>query len=115
MKRLALACLLALAASAAQAQVKSGTYVAEGGGRLTVKDGKFSILTRGGDGSSCDVRGALKGLDGLATRYGDCAVRFTVTKDGVEVEAKTPDDCRAYCGPRALFEGSYRTTRKGGR
>jgi len=107
MKRLALACLVAFAASAAQAQVKPGTYFMEdGGGTMKITPGGFEISSGGAPGI-CTIKGSLTGMNGLATDEDECRVTFRAKGGGYEVIAKTPEECRSYCGAHADFVGIY--------
>ncbi len=107
MKRIALACLIALAASAAQAQVKPGAYFMEdGGGTMKITPGGFEISSGGAPGI-CTIKGRLTGMNGLATDEDECRVTFRAKGSGYEVIAKTPEECRSYCGAHADFTGTY--------
>lgn len=107
MKRLALASLAMLAAGVAQAQVKPGTYfMADGGGTMKIAANAFDISSGGAPGI-CTIKGKVTGMTGLATDEDECRIQFRATKDGYEVIAKTPEECRSYCGAHADFVGRY--------
>lgn len=114
MKRRIFVLAFALAASFAQAQivraqVAPGSYVAEHGfGTLQIKDGKFEIVSVGGNGHTCGVEGVMKGATGVAEDEGDvCKIDFKAKDGGYVVTPTTPETCRNYCGARAYFEGLY--------
>ncbi|HMN71276.1 MAG TPA: hypothetical protein PKA55_05345 [Rhodoblastus sp.] len=100
---------LAVAASAAHAQVATGDYIAEHGwGTLKVKNGGFEILAVGGNGHTCSLDGKLKGMTATLDDAGDiCRIAFAAKDGGYQVTPTTPETCRAYCGARAYFEGLY--------
>lgn len=109
MNRLVVAVLFVLAAASARAQVAPGNYISERGfGSLEVENGKFAIVSVGGNGHTCAVEGSLNGATGRAEDEGDvCLIAFTPKGGGYEVKPTTPDTCRNYCGMRAYFEGLY--------
>ena len=109
MKRILLSLALALAASAAHAQIAPGDYISErGGGSLTVKDGGFEISSVGANGHTCGLDGNLKGSIGLAGEAPDiCRVEFKPKDGGYQVTPLTLEPCRAFCGARASFDGLY--------
>ncbi|MFO1136908.1 MAG: hypothetical protein U1E30_17150 [Rhodoblastus sp.] len=109
MKRILLGLALALAATAAHAQVASGDYIAEHGwGALKVRNGGFEILAVGANGHTCSLDGKLKGMTATLDDGGDiCRIDFRAGGGGYHVTPATPETCRNYCGARAYFEGLY--------
>ena len=92
-----------------------GGYVTEGGwGHLNVGAGAaptFRIETTGVNGHSCRVEGTVTGALGTtAPVLADgtaCTVRFNVRPGAVEVTPLEHEACRAECGARAGFDGTY--------
>ena len=119
---LSLALLVASAASAQSRlpEIRPGEYVrGRDTGTLTVRrDEKnkftFEIESLGGNCHSCNVSGVIRGAIG----YGDswaadgsdskCEISFSSDRSAVVVRPTSPEECRAYCGARAAFDGTYR-------
>ncbi|MEQ1515910.1 MAG: hypothetical protein ABL931_05410 [Usitatibacteraceae bacterium] len=106
-----------VAASAfAQAPVKPGEYILDGGsGNLTLKPGKngallFSIETIGANAHTCSLEGELR--EGKASLDGNesgkpCIVTIRAVAEGIAVKSSDDGECRYYCGARASFDGTY--------
>lgn len=120
-----LACaLVSTAFSVAQAaEPAAGRYITEQGwGRLTVMKtpaGKlgFQIGVVGANAHTCDVEGEIRGGKAVlaAEEKGakPCVITFTPkAKGAVEVE-HNGGECRAFCGARADFAGTYLTPAPG--
>lgn len=101
--------MLALAMVVLAAGPKSGTWVSEGGfGTVVLEKGTFRIDTLGGNAHTCSLEGAWAGTRGTVKDEGlPCEVKFTMKGDALDVSAVTPEDCQAWCGARASFEGTY--------
>lgn len=116
--------LLLMAFSAAQAaEPAAGRYITERGwGRLAITKtpaGKlgFRIGAIGANAHSCEVEGEIRGGKAVlaAEEKGarPCTIRFTPKAQGaVEVE-HDGGECRAFCGARADFAGTYLTPAAG--
>lgn len=74
----------------------------------------FEIESIGGNCHTCSVSGTIRrGLgyaDSWAADGSDSNCRITFKQRGTEIQVSstTPEECRAYCGMRAGFEGSYK-------
>lgn len=69
-------------------------------------DSKFEIETIGGNAHTCGLSGTIS--KGKATfEDSSCEVTFKYRDHEVEVATNDSDDCRAFCGMRAGFEGFY--------
>lgn len=92
-----------------------GTYVFEGGfGTLVLEKKTFAIDVTGANAHVCSIKGAWSGKTGVANDEGSrCDVTFEFTNGAVKVEAPDTEDCRAYCGARASFDGTYLVPPKG--
>jgi hypothetical protein len=88
------------------------TISKDASGKLT-----FEVNSVGGNCHECSITGSIeKGVghgDPWANEDSKCYVSFTKIASGFSVEAKTPDECKAYCGARAGFDGDYTTPPKG--
>ncbi len=119
-----LASAVTLAAGPAQT-VQPGTYVRVGDaetiatGTMTVRKGPngltFEIESMGGNCHICSVSGSIEGLAG---KGGDsdplCAIAFVPeSAGGISVQPAESEGCRAYCGARASFDGTYRIPPEG--
>jgi hypothetical protein len=118
--------LLALLAAAfarleaAPPDPRPGHYVRERDtGTLTVRRGEqnrhiFEIESIGGNCHSCSVTGVLRGTIGHGDSWaGDasdskCDISFSSSPSGIVVSPMSQENCRAYCGARAGFDGIYR-------
>lgn len=108
-------CRLPLIAQTSNAGLTPGEYITEGGwGTLTLtgrEDAlRFSIVTIGANGHSCELEGAvhngrasLEGLDDDEF----CVVTLLATPEGIDVNGSPADVCRMNCGARAGFEALY--------
>lgn len=80
-----------------------------GWGTLSLTANRFELLAMGSNGHSCTLDGPRKGALGDAGE--GCQVQFTPLPGGqlkVAPAAATMDAaCRAFCGVRAGFEGTY--------
>lgn len=116
--------LVLMLASIASAQTSSpaippGEYVRERDtGTLTVRRGnentlKFEIQSVGGNCHSCSVSGVIRGAIGQADSWAaddsasKCKISFSVRGSAIVVDPGE-EECGAYCGARASFEGTYR-------
>jgi hypothetical protein len=107
-------------ANAASPQPRPGQYVSEGeSGTLIIRrDGptelQFQIDTVGANCHVCSVSGVIRGTTGHGDSWaGDgsdskCDISFTSKQSSVVVDSVTQEECRAYCGARAGFDGTYR-------
>lgn len=99
--------------------IHPGTYVRDGdSGTLTIRmvgQNKriFEIESNGQNCHFCGVTGEIRGVTGRAGSWSGngsdpkCEISFTANRSAVEVDAITKVKCRAYCGVRADFDGSY--------
>ena len=106
-------------AVAAQLELSPGQYVRNGdSGTLTIRsDGqkgrKFEIHSIGSNCHICGVSGVIEGNVGRADSWtpdrndSRCVISFSAYRSKVVVEPTTHHECRAYCGARADFAGSY--------
>lgn len=106
-------------AVAAQPEIRTGQYVRDrDSGTLTIRSDeqskrKFEIESIGGNCHSCSVSGVIRGNVGHADSWGadgntsKCIISFSVNLSKVVVKPTTLEECRAYCGARAAFDGSY--------
>jgi hypothetical protein len=94
-----------------------GNYVTEGGwSRLLIDSSNdanhavthFSIRSDNPVGG-CEIEGELTGNAGVSSTSGGevCSIQFSLTKNGVNVKAKTLEVCKKFCGSNADFEGEY--------
>lgn len=85
-----------------------GSYVYQGGGgELRIESsGGFLIDTVGANAHTCNLEGTLSGERGLIA---DSACVLTISRQGRDIQVADNDhsDCRAYCGVRAGFTGTY--------
>ncbi len=107
-------------AEAAPPGPRPGQYVRDrDSGTLTIRTDEqkrlvFEIESVGGNCHSCDVSGVIRGAtghgDSWAADGGDskCEISFSSGRGGVVVRPITQEECRAYCGARAGFDGTYR-------
>lgn len=107
-------------AQAAQPNIPPGQYVLDGdSGTLTIRPDtqnrqKFEIETIGGNCHSCSVTGVITGGIGHADSWAEdgsdskCRIAFSADRTSVSVRPITEEECRAYCGMRAGFAGTYR-------
>lgn len=109
------ALLAAVLAAAPAAVPKAGTYVRDGGsGTLVLGKGRFSFDVLGANAHLCQFEGAWKGEAGVVDEGGyRCEVKFVPRGDALEVSPVDPEPCRAFCGARAYFDGTYLTPPKG--
>lgn len=116
MRRIAVAILAVLMASAAQAQTVDGVYRRDGAvsDRMTVRttaDGRLAvhIETLGEAGQSCEVDELLE-LRGPTARFGDlenAARDWSIAFDGERATIAYAGAHPWYCGPRANFRGEW--------
>jgi len=110
--------VLILPADGAAADIELGHYVRnEDSGTLTVRRDEqsrltFEIESTGANCHSCSVSGVIRAGIGHADS-GDgseskCTIAFSSIRSGVLVQSTTLEECRAYCGARAGFDGTYR-------
>lgn len=107
------------ATDAAPPEIRPGQYVRNGDtGTLTIRRGEqnkltFEIESIGANCHSCSVSGVIRGNIGRADSWaadgGDskCIISFSADRSKVVIEPTVQEECRAYCGARADFEGSY--------
>ncbi len=107
-------------AGAAPPEIQPGEYVRDhDSGTLTIRRDKqhrliFEIESLGGNCHSCTVSGGIRGAighgDSWAADKGDskCDISFSAARAAVTVSPITEEECRAYCGARAGFDGTYR-------
>lgn len=107
-------------AEAAPPEIPPGQYVRDGdSGTLTIRRDEqnkqiFEIESIGGNCHICGVSGEIRGATGHADSWaGDgsdskCDVSFSAGRSAVDVNPITQEECRAYCGARAGFDGTYR-------
>jgi hypothetical protein len=124
--RLLVAALLLFATSTIAAEKESavispGQYIRSGdSGTLKIRRGDaakliFEIESIGGNCHSCSVSGTISGklgqADSWAANGSDSNCRITFERHGAELQisSATPEECRAYCGARADFEGNYKS------
>jgi len=114
--------IAAAAASAAEkTEIRPGQYVLDGDrGTLSIRKGgaqnklTFEIGSVGQNCHSCSVSGVISGATGHGDSWaGDgsdskCDISFSANGTDVMVRPMTQDACRAYCGMRAGFDGTYR-------
>jgi hypothetical protein len=100
---------LALVALLLAADPKPGTWVMEGGfGTAVLSRGHFTIETVGANAHSCSLAGTWSGDKGMVSDEGlPCEVRFTMNGEAMEISAVSEEACRAWCGARARFTGTY--------
>jgi len=99
-----------------------GDYATEGGwGHLSIKrdahsDLRFQIHAIGANRHSCDLEGSIEGNTGRATEgdvsFPPCLVAFERNAAAITVGVSSDgadnfQNCRSYCGMRAIFEGTY--------
>lgn len=106
-------------AVAAQPEIRTGQYVRDrDSGTLTIRSDEqnkrtFEIESIGGNCHSCSVSGVIRGSIGHADSWAadgsasKCIISFSADRSKVVVKPTTGEECRAYCGARAGFEGSY--------
>jgi hypothetical protein len=70
----------------------------------------FEIQTIGANCHTCEVSGVIRNGVGSAGSLPEerCDIAFKGDGGGLELVPITDDTCRAYCGARASFEGTYR-------
>jgi hypothetical protein len=112
-----------LTASSQQTNPPPGEYITENGwGNLIIKSGTagtaiFSIMSIGANAHTCTLDGEIR--NGRAELEADqkdgkpCTVTFRQKGNDIEVAAATFEECRAYCGARAGFDGLYMKPVKG--
>lgn len=106
--------------TASDRALQAGEYATEKGwGRLQLdRNGgnlSFSIETLVGE-DICALNGTIKGSRGIAaddTSPSACAVAFTQGKQGVEISASTPAECKRFCGDNGGFDGVYLKVKDG--
>ncbi|WP_418120206.1 hypothetical protein [Variovorax sp. 350MFTsu5.1] len=107
---LPLALLLGCGLAAAQngATPPAGDYIYEGGsGSLRIKpNGHFDITTIGANAHTCALDGTIARGKAKLDDTG-CVVNFAANADKLQVTTNGSDECRSYCGMRAVFEGTY--------
>lgn len=103
-----------------QSKLQPGRYIFDRGmGVLLIKsDGKagltFEISTVAGNCHTCDLSGAISGTIGYMDSWAEdgnkskCEILFTVDHSNILVKSLKFDECRAFCGARAGFDGLYR-------
>lgn len=106
-------------AMAAPPKIQPGQYVRErGSGMLTIRSDAqkrltFEIESIGGNCHTCNVSGVISGAtgypDGWAAESDDskCDISFSAGRSAVIVSPINVEECRAYCGMRAGFDGMY--------
>ena len=111
--------MLALGESAAS-EPRPGSYIRDGeSGTLVIRRDShnklvFRIESIGGNCHQCGVSGVIRGSVAHADDESEiksgpqCAIAFSSTASGVDVHPTTEVECRAYCGARAGFDGTYR-------
>ena len=107
-------------AEAAPTEILPGEYVRDGGsGTLTIRKDEqnrriFEIESIGGNCHSCGVSGEIRGATGHVDSWArdgsdsKCEISFSAGRSAVDVSPISQDGCRAYCGARAGFDGTYR-------
>jgi hypothetical protein len=112
-----------LTAFSGQTNPPPGEYITESGwGNLIIKNGKagaviFTIMSIGANAHTCDLEGEIR--NGRAELEADqkngkpCIVTFGQKGNDIGVAAATFEECRAYCGARAGFDGLYLKPAKG--
>jgi hypothetical protein len=119
---LSVALMVAAIASvqAAPSEIRPGQYVRDGdSGTLTIRRDEqnkliFQIDTIGGNCHTCGVTGVIQGAIGHGDSWTSdgrdsmCNISFSAGRSAVVVSAITGEECRAYCGARAGFDGTYR-------
>ena len=107
-------------AEAAPREILPGQYIRDGdSGTLTIQKNEqnrriFKIESVGGNCHSCGISGEIRGPTGHANSWaGDgsdskCDIAFSAGRSAVDVNPITQDACRAYCGARGSFDGTYR-------
>lgn len=113
--------LVAAAESAGAApEVHPGHYVRDhDSGTLTIRKDEqnrriFEIESVGANCHSCTVSGSIRGTVGHADSWAadesesKCNISFSGDRSALVVRPITQEECRAYCGMRAGFDGSYR-------
>ena len=107
---------LLLGAGAARAQLAPGEYITQNGWgvlkieALTGGTQKFAIEAMGANAHTCSLDGAIRGRQAripTGDKEPPCVVDFVAKADGVDVQPKSDDACRSFCGARARFEGMY--------
>jgi hypothetical protein len=103
-----------------QSKIQPGKYILDRGmGVLLIKsDGKagltFEISTVAGNCHTCDLSGVISGTIGYMDSWAEdgnkskCEISFTVDHSNILVKSLKLDECRAFCGARAGFDGIYR-------
>jgi len=113
---LSLAAGMLLAGGIAHAQLAPGEYITQNGwGVLKIEAPaggaqKFSIEAVGANAHTCSLDGAIRGRQArVATgdKEPPCVVDFVPKGAGIDVQPKSDEACRAFCGARAQFEGLY--------
>jgi hypothetical protein len=68
----------------------------------------FSIEVTGGNGHTCSVYGAMRGMKGYPYDSVEpvCIIDFVLSQQTITVTA--PEACHQFCGMRAWIEGKYR-------
>jgi hypothetical protein len=109
----------ATSTGAANPEIRPGQYVLEGdSGTLTIRKDErnrltFEIESIGGNCHTCSVSGAISGTIGYGDSWaGDgrgskCEISFVPDGTAIVVRPITQEGCRAYCGMRAGFDGTY--------
>lgn len=91
---------------------KPGEYIMDGGsGNLTIKKNNqkilFEITTVGANFHTCGLSGEIKKNQArLEAMDKECVVTFTQKGRDIDV-SQSGEECRYYCGARAVFEGLY--------
>lgn len=106
---------VALLAVVLAAGPKAGTYIRDGGsGTLVLSKGHFSFDVLGANAHLCQFEGAWNGERGVTDEGGyRCEVKLEPRGDAIEVTPVDAEACRAFCGARAYFDGTYLTPPKG--
>ena len=91
--------------------ITPGVYTTEGGwGNLDVSRAtpdsplSFSIFTTGTNAHMCQVEGAIRNNQGVATDK-DCVIQFEIKRDRVTVNGGP--GCLAECGSNTIIDGDY--------
>lgn len=109
-------CLAGLSALTHAQSITPGQYIMEGGmGTLEVKSGAsqpFTLETVGANAHTCSLAGEIRNgkavlADAVDAAGKACVVQFQKQGEAVNVDTRTQEACREFCGMRAWFTGLF--------
>jgi hypothetical protein len=105
---------------AAPPEIRLGQYIRDqDSGTLTIRRNEqkrliFEIESIGGNCHICGVSGVVRGSIGHGDSWAangedsKCDISFSADRSTLEIKPINQEECRAYCGARAGFDGTYR-------